>query len=171
MHPSSLLLPSSTVLPLAHTHCSQCSRNPDCSTLVLSTQTFLHPSQSLQIKPLILVLLSLTLLFPCHLCFVSLFSCIRQPHRNGWKNYYPFSFSPQPLLLPHQEEISYLITAYETDKMPILPPIYNDHLILQAPHKEQNLHGPSYFHIVINNLSMRGVKDRRDHICCCTALH
>lgn len=58
------------------------------------------------------------------------------------------------------------------DKMPILPPIYNDHLILQAPHKEQNLHaGPSYFHIVINNLSMRGVKDRRDHICCCTALH
>lgn len=39
--------------------------------------------------------------------------------------------------------------------MPVLPPIYNDHLVLQASHKEQNPHtDPSYFHIVINNLSM-----------------
>lgn len=46
--------------------------------------------------------------------------------------------------------------------MPISPPIYNDHLILLASHKEQNLHaGPSYFRIVINNLSMREVKEER----------
>lgn len=53
--------------------------------------------------------------------------------------------------------------------MPVSPPIYNDHLVLQASHKEQNLHAdPSYFHIVINNLSMREGRKKGDHICCHT---
>lgn len=169
MHPHSFLLTLSSALWLKHT----ASRAPSSQTMPplffhpnISTS---HPFQScLQIKPLILVLIidSSAPSSPAPpILYIFNFKCIRQPPRSDREDCYSFSFSLQPLLLPHQEEISYLITVHETDKMPISPPIYNDHLILQASHKEQNLHaGPSYFYIVINNLSMRGWKTEEERM-------